>query len=200
VRIGLAVLWLLASAGCPIHLQRNAPGNIDVRTPPREPVEGTVEEPIDPGEHVVTVGLGAFGGAGIGVRSGDRLAAEAGVELGVYWGESDTSHHKPDLFPMPMVLTDERRGFNVGWVFYEPDADDAGRGELGPLYAEWYEGGRLWSWSAGYSYDPQDGSHGPQVTIAGLGYYGKLSARFDRGVEGIIGVVLKWPQSIVWSR
>ncbi len=100
----------------------------------------------------------------------------------------------------PVILPDRRKGINVGWIVYEPGEDDAEAADLGPLYVEYQESERVWGWAVGYGYDPQDDSHGPQVSANGFGYYGKASYRLGRGFDAVIGVVIKLPQSIVWSR
>jgi len=189
-------------AGCPAHLERNAPGIVDVMKPPADVSREQVEPPGDPGEKVALLGVGGFGGAGIRLGSDDLFAAEAGVEVSLHWGQLEHSHIKGQpLLPIPpVVLPDKRVGVNVGWIIYEPDPDDTDRSELGPIYVEWLQADRLWSWSAGYSYDPQDESHGPQISMSGFGYYMKASYRFERGADFIIGAVIKLPQTFVWSR
>lgn len=202
MRAAAVLALLVALAGCPVHMQRNAPGTIDVHAPPSEIAREQVEPPIDPGERVFMVSAGALAGVGVRVGGDGRLAAEGAAEISVSWGELDKSHEKAQpIVPIPIVvLPPKRTGINLGWVFAEPNPDNSDDGELGPIYLEYQVSRLLSGWSAGYSWDPEDDSHGPHVGAFFTGYYVKAGYRIGRGAEAMIGVVLKLPQTFVWSR
>lgn len=200
------VLWIIALAvcasGCRIHLEHNAPGNVDVLEPPAEPKVGEVEIPDDPGERFAYISAGPFAAGGVGVtdESGFTSAGEVGAEISLQLGERKKSHRKPTLFSPLFVLIEPRQGVNLGMVLIEPAADNPDEVELGPVYLEYQRAENLGGWSAGYAVDATDGSHGPMATVFFTGLYLRASYRFGRGPAVMLGVTYKFPVSLIWSR
>jgi len=202
MRVALTVLAvaIAAHAGCVYHLDRNSPGTVNLHQPPAQAIAGEVEEPGDPGERGLVVSAGALAGAGGRVGSDSGVAAEVAAELSFHYGEFKQSHERGTLIaPLPL-LPARRRGVNLGFVFLEPDKTDDNKTELGPAYVEWHDARTMWSWAAGYGVDFGDGTHGPQVSATFAGAYAKASYRFDRGAEFMLGLVLKLPVTLIWSK
>ena len=196
----LAFALAAASAGCTIHLRRNAPGHADISTPPRDVTKRAVETPADPGETVLMLNAGGFigGGARFFQAHADGIDGfpEMGFEAGAHWSCEKESHHKPDLFgflPHPIAL--KTQGVNVGGAFTgEEDF------RLTNLYAEYARREGLWGWGAGWSADPTGGTHGPHVQFFLTYAYVRASWHFDRGAEVTAGFYFKIPQIVTWSR
>ncbi|MCA9668003.1 MAG: hypothetical protein KC503_20535 [Myxococcales bacterium] len=191
----LPLCVLAAASGCrPFHLQRNAPGRVDVRTPPRAIKKRGVEVPDDPGENWFTLSGGGFvgGGGRWGGGRGGRGVYGVGLELTAQIGRRKRSHNADDFL---LFFPFEAIGLNVGWTLAEPEGGGIGAGyvELQVFYL-------LGGLAAGYAFDPGDGVHGPQFTA----YFGPIYVRvvhlFDRGTDLQAGLFVKWPLSWVWSR
>jgi hypothetical protein len=186
------VLAALLASGCRIHRDTNAPGHIDLDTPPRAPAQGgdpPVEAPSDPGERMVTLNPGVFGGfGGRFARDGDRGTGFVGVELTLNRGASSRSHNGDDFFVYPW----SGRGASLGWTIAQ-FGDEA---SVGPIYAE-VHGFKLWGGlAAGYAVDVGDRVHGPQVTAWFLTYLVRARYMVGGGFELYIGGQLKLP--FVW--
>jgi hypothetical protein len=197
---GAVLLLSVAAAGCTIHLARNAPGGIDLGAPPRDPSKRAVETPADPGENVLMLNAGAFAGAGGRSREDDlgrgEWIADVGFELGAHWAAEKESHQEPDMFTfIPHPIPMQTHGVNVGGAWTGTDEL-----RLTDLYAEYSRRERLWGWGAGYSYDPDGEHHGPHAQLYLTSLYARASWHFDRGAQFTVGVYLKLPVILTWSR
>jgi hypothetical protein len=201
----LAVL-LAAASGCVFHAERNAPGRVDVHLAPKQIQCHQVEEPEDPGEHVLTLSTGAHlgGGVGIGRPGGTAGIYQLGVEASLHYGVRPRSHRDdPPLFPLMTDKYYPRRSvaLNVGWHLLEHglDGPELGAGYLElQLYArDAYASGI----AAGWVYDPQEEHHGPQFTLFSLGvFYVRVTYLIDRGTDLLFGLLFKVPATWFWSR
>lgn len=189
---GLLALALSAACGH-THSARNAPGNVDVRRPPERIEDETAEAPEDPGENAIVVAGGGLVGGGIGL-SGERdeeFVYGVGPELSLGYGESDVSHVDDAFFIYPQ----RSYGANLGWTALANE----GTG-VGPLYGELYFGETLLWAAGGWSWDPNDRIHGPQITLTMVALYVRLSHQLDHATQITGGISVKIPHSFVWSR
>jgi hypothetical protein len=198
--LGCGVLAsVVGLCGCyQTHLRDNAPGNIDVREPPRDIARRAVEEPEDPGEHLLALTLGGLVGSAASVREGtsDTTGAVTSVELSLHYGQSEHSHGSDGMIdPYPFR---HAWGFNLGYVTQDPgEALDLSVAR--PLYLEAQYSIVGWA-AAGWQADFERGLHGPQLT-AGFGpLYGRFVHRFDFGTQFEAGIVIKGAHTWVWSR
>jgi hypothetical protein len=172
----LAVLACGGLAGCPsmrFHRTPNAPGIIDVATPPayQHAPAGSAgrsslpvpKVPRDPGERLDALTIGAYGGGGgrFGRPAGEQGTAVFGVELSLNRGDSKFSHPRDAFFVYPL----DGFGASLGW-----DAIQSGGGEVdtGPVYVEAHRFFAFMGAGLGYAIDIGDigdGAHGPQATI-----------------------------------
>jgi len=175
------------------HGARNAPGNIDVHRPPAQPADKQVEEPLDPGEQSIVLSSGVMGGGGVALGGDEdtRGAYGAGPELSIGYGTSDRSHNGDDFFIYP------QRGFgtNLGWTALSGEGSG-----VGPLYSELYYQETVAWLAAGWVWDPNDHTHGPQITISTFMLYMRATHQLDAGTQLTAGISIKLPQSYVWSR
>ncbi len=193
----LALLLATAAlAGCHalvVHRPRNAPGRIDLHTPPAEPARERVERPRDPGERMLVLSTGGFGGGGY--RGGGPLNGRgvygAGVELSVLLGDSRHSHAGDDFFVYPM----RSLGLNLGWTLAEREG-----GGVGPLYLELQASYALFGLGLGYAVDADDNLHGFQGTLFAGPLYARVSSLSGRGTDIQFGAIFKLPVLFVWSR
>lgn len=196
-----AAAAVLLLCGCPIHFRHNAPGHIAVHELPRDPAKRKVETPADPGETVMMITAGGFGGGGgrffQAHESGVTGFGEFGLEAGVHWACEKESHQKPDLFPfLPHPIPLRTRGVNAGASLVD---DGSGELVLHDVYAEYSERNTFWGWGAGYGVSP-DGTHGPHVQAYLTYAYVRGSWHIDRGGEVTVGMFFKLPQIFTWSR
>ena len=188
-----ALIALLLSGCAHSHGRANAPGNVDVHRPPEQIDRRNVEPPEDPGENMVTLAVGPFGGAGVAFGGDEeaRFAYSVGPELGLGFGSRTRSHNEDDF----IVFPERSIGANVGWTAL------SGEGEgVGPIYGElFYQ--ELITWLAGgWVWDPDDHTHGPQITLSTLFLYLRATHRFDLATEIQGGISVKLPYSWIWSR
>lgn len=201
-------LAALALSGCMRHLERNAPGHIDVAAAPAAVAVGQVEAPRDPGEHMVTLSSGvAFTGGGTLGRPGGNVGlCKLTVETTLHFGDRAQSHDaNPPLVPLmsDRYYPDRSLGFSLGWHVVEGGGSDLPT-TTGALYLE-AQGFMMRALAsgigAGYAVDPRTGRHGPQVTLFTLGLvtirYAYLTGR---GHEITFGLQFKIPVTWVWSR
>jgi hypothetical protein len=196
VRAAACIALALLAAGChPLvwHRPTNAPGHITVTEPPADPARRDAEPPRDPGEHLLAFSAGVLGGGGARIVDGESsghffLSGEASVHLGTRpW-----SHWGDDFFIYP----EKAWGVNLGFAFLEDD--DA---SVGPLYLEVQRTHKVViATAAGIALDPDDAVWGPQLTFSFGGLYLRTTYLVDRGVELHLGIVLKIPALITWSR
>ena len=188
-----AAFVVLVATGCPAtryHVDNNAPGTIDVRTPPQRPVPDRRELPGDPGEETLAFNAGLYGGAGP-CEAGDTCG-EAGIELTLNRGGQDRSHHESDAYVYPI----SGYGGSLGWSLLHGSSDVA----LGPMYAEVHAYKLLYGIAAGWSFNPFEPDHGPQVTGWAGPLYLRVRYQLDGGTEMFIGGNIKWPFVWIWSR
>jgi len=180
-------------AACSVHHHEvNAPGHVEPRTPPEQPIVGVVEKPEDPGEKMVVLTYGALASGGIGwPEASDAVAAYAvGPEVSLHLGQSERSHSDDGMF----VLPQRSLGLNLGWTTLA----HPGTG-LGPVYGELQYTEVYWL-AAGWAYDADDHAHGPQAAL-GLGpVFLRYTHLFDESSVLTLGVVMKGYQSWVFSR
>jgi len=201
---------LVVLAGCPglkRHDIRNAHGVIDIDAPPSQLQRGDPayhEPPADPGEHHLGIAPGFFVGPGTGrIDTAESDASvEAGVQLHLSYGESDTSVGR-DGFGYPWTAW----GVSIGWGFQA----HAGHGTIAaPVYLEATRHFYIASASAGIAVYPTAGKVagglaegvdlGGQVTLGFWPYMLRMRYMQDTGFE-LFGVVqLELPTSITWSR
>jgi len=197
-RLLLALALACAAAGCRhVHRDTNAPGIIDVRTPPRDPAGTPRVRPADPGERMLTVNPGVFWGAGPQTAEPHGFG-ELGAEVTINLGENDRSHYEDDFFVYPQRGV----GASLGWSAVHIDLAEDGSGEarLGPIYAEAQIFRLPWIVGGGLAVDPFDGDAGVQVFGAFTTLYARARYLVDGGAELAIGIQLKLPFVRVWSR
>ena len=88
-------------------------------------------------------------------------------------------------------------GGALGWSALRVNGGDA---DLGPLYAEIYRVDEGVAAGGGWSWNPADGDHGPQLFVTSLGFYLRGRYLFDDGGEITAGLQIKVPVVWVWSR
>lgn len=193
VRIA-AIALALAATGCPAtryHHGANAPGTVDVRVPPQRPVPDRREIPGDPGEEMLAVNVGLYGGAG--PCEAGNTCSEGGVEIAFNRGGQNKSHSKDDLFVYPL----SGWGGSMGWSIINGVDDEV---DLGPLYAEAHIYRFFYGIGGGWSFDPFAGDHGPQATGWAGPMYLRVRHQLDGGTQMVIGANIKWPFVWIWSR
>jgi hypothetical protein len=181
---------LLLCCGCfHVHLERNAPGEVDLSTPP-EPGE----RPEDPGERMLVVSAGPFatGGATLGGPSSTRAVAALGVEASVQLGENERSHADDSFFVWPMRSV----GLNLGATFLGTERSRS----AGTLYAELQASEELAALAWGWAVEPGGGTSGPQLSMS-IGPLLLRGAYFgSAGGELGVGLVIKGAGVWVWSQ
>jgi hypothetical protein len=201
-------LLLSLLAGCIAHGQRNAPGKIQVeQPPPAQRIHCSAPEiPDDPGERYFTVSTGVGFAGGPSFDRADDIGAlyALSVETSLHLGSRDTSHRDDSsLIPLANEKNWPQRSvaLNLGWNVLERRgsgaAVGAGYAELQAFSMKLLASGL----AAGWTYDPEDDVHGPQVTLFTLGFmYVRFRHLLDRGSDLMFGVQYKIPLSYVWSR
>lgn len=190
--------WMLLCAlpGCGhTHLAHNAPGHVDVMTPPAALDRRELEQPKDPGERMVVLAAGPFGGGGVAF-GGDEDEARGGwavgPELSVGYGSRERSHHEDDFVVMP----DRSLGATLGWTAVTGE----GQG-VGPIYGELYYHELITWLGGGWAWDPDDHVHGPQLTLTTMVLYLRATHLFDGSTQIHGGLMMKLPvHGWVWSQ
>lgn len=190
MRVSVFVALLALCTGCAhTHLERNAPGVVDVQTRPRTANDRI---PQDPGESMLTMSYGGLGGGGVVVHDGAEAYGELGVELSLLRGIREVSHYDDDF----VITPDRAFGASVGWN----GLTSQGEG-VGPLYAEFAL--RAWMFAGmglGWAWDVDDNQHGPQATLSLGPFYARVGHQFGQGTALSAGIVLKNQHSWIWSR
>lgn len=197
---GLLAALMVAPCGCAqlrFHRDTNAPGLSDVKNPPSaaQLQHDQVVAPKDPGENMLTLNPGVYGGIGglLDAPRGQRMIGFGGVEVTVNRGCSPRSHYKDGLFVYPL----DGNGLSLGWSFVQANDSDA---DVGPIYVE-VSRFRLWFGAAlGYAVDVGDRDHGPQASAWFGPYFVRARYLFDGGVALYFGGQLKIPMIWIWSR
>jgi len=183
---------VLALAACQHwDYERNAPGHIDVATPPTAPIE----EPSDPGEHMIVLSPGGYfgGGASIDDPRGDHGRLTGGALVSIEYGQSPRSHVEDELFG---VLPLDSFGLLVGWDAFEDDAQH----RTGPMFFDLQYRRVILGGSAGWSYDPSSGAQGPHaMAFLGPFYLGAVFTA-DHGSTFDLGIMIRGAFAWVWSR
>ena len=171
-------------------LARNAPGIVDVTT---RPVTEADRLPGDPGEQIVTLSYGARAGGGVASVGGSAHASYGvGPEISLGYGTRDTSHREDDWFVLP------KRGvaLDIGLTALTSE----GRG-LGPAYAQaGYRWEGIGGVAAGWAWDVNDRTHGPQLTFDFTIFYARMTHQLDTSTSVSLGLVIKGQHGWVWSR
>jgi hypothetical protein len=198
-RAALAFACLASLPSCShTHLRTNAPGHVDVATPPKEIERREVELPRDPGEHRLALSYGVLLGTASALRehAGDSTGGAASLELSVHYAQAKRSHYDDDLlwpaFPYGGF------GINLGYEPLSPyvSLDEAA---LKRFYVEAQYTHALWA-AAGWRADFDRGRHGPQATLGAGPLYVRAVHLFDMGSQFEIGIVIKGYHAWVWSR
>jgi len=182
---------LLSLAACHHHRDTNAPGISDIEVPPADRTAAHVD-PEDPGENMLAVIPGVLAAGGMRKDSPHALG-EFGPEVSIVRGASPRSHSEDGFFVYPMTGI----GGALGWSALRVNGGDA---DLGPLYAEIYRVDEGVAAGGGWSWNPADGDHGPQLFVTSLGFYLRGRYLFDDGGEITAGLQIKVPVVWVWSR
>jgi hypothetical protein len=195
------VMAAVALYGCvPTHLRPNAPGDIDVRSPPRQIHERTVERPRDPGEHRLALTFGGLAGAAFifRERADDGGGGAVSLELSAHYQRAGHSHGDDSILLIPEYYPIPAFGLNVGYQA-KPVSGDFDLDVVRPFYLELQYSYLLWV-AAGWRADFERSRHGPQLT-GGLGpLYARFVHQFDAETQFEVGVVLKGWHVWVWSR
>jgi hypothetical protein len=175
---GLVLVIGVFANGCFVSListpSRNAPGDSDVASPPRQPAPRAPEQPKDPGTHVVefTVRGLLSGGFAAGAGRDARWAYANGVEASLSYGRDfdPTGLQGPETLwgaggNSALVLVVPDRAFarrsirvNFGWL---PDLDD---NQPSRLYAELEIARTYFALGLGYVWEPNGPGQGLQAT------------------------------------
>lgn len=217
-RAALLLVTLSFLGGCRHwHRPHNAPGIVDVRTPPREIGVEQVEIPGDPGERMVAINPGISMMSGFRTREGGGGGLlDLGAEVSLLRGESERSHNDGDrgrlFLPPGFQLPDRGVGLTLGWSAFrlvEVESDDPDTEEVdesreiattGPVHLRGYLFKNWFGAGAGWTLDPVTGDHGPEL----VGYAGVVTARTsytrDDHFEFVLGYQMKFPLTLVESR
>lgn len=201
--LAVAVLALPATVGCHatmVHLERNAPGHVDLNAPVNVGLPpGTVERPGDPGERMLSIGLGPWGavGAARDAAGEGHALARWGAELTVAYERTDTSHWK-DFLVMPVLGP----SLSVGTAFYDSLHEDW---RVGPAYLEGaYTLAPATRLALGVIWDHDADTVGPQMTLSFLGVYLRgavlLGGDGDPAAFLEVGLAIEPPVTFNWSR
>jgi hypothetical protein len=191
----MATAIVLVGGCAHFHLDRNAPGLIDVGT---RPGAALAEEPGDPGEHRLAINPGFLGGVGVAQGSGESpLLTEAAAELTVHHGISQRGHVEDSW-----VYLERPDGVTVGWSFERRTS----RGDMqatapGPLYLLVHTCRVLPCLGAGYAFNPSSRDHGPQADAFLGPVFVRARYLFDAsGGEIQVGLQIKFPLLWFWNR
>jgi hypothetical protein len=194
------LVCLLTSLGAchVVHLRKDAPGDVDVLSPPEDLETQATQVPDDPGEEVVVMTLGLSNASGSLInRSGrPRVSYQLIIESSFAWYDVPESPVlRPEMdWMMPGEVGKRLPGssftqLNLGLSPLEVTRDGA---HLGPVYAELQRTfilpHRLFAFhtsaiAAGYVYHSALKAHGPQLTVSFLGNLLSLRGAYflDRG-------------------
>jgi hypothetical protein len=188
-------LAALLSAGCAHrHFDRNAPGIVDVRTPPASLPSRAVVTPTDPGEQMLVLAAGPMAGLGMLKRRLDgstHLTGALALEGSIFYGRSERSHNGDDFVVYPSGSV----GLNLG-LSGLTNRDQA----KGLLYAEGQYAAGLLGAAGGWAWDPWARSNGPQGTLFVGPLYGRVSYLVRDRSELTFGLFFKFHDVMVWSQ
>ena len=207
------VAWIaLCAGGCVWHLDRNAPGDVDLGKMPRQPEVEGVEVPEDPGEEVLTVRVGPFalGGGEFPLVGGEgRGLGSFGLEVSLSHFELPRSHEAAEhgeLFFGGPHTGQERDpaafiSLSLGWSALELSEEQV---EVGKVYVEVQRAfspvGMPAGFAAGLTMDPVGFEPGVQLSAFWTGYTLRVTAMLDGELAVLGGMFFKIPMAWVWSR
>lgn len=183
----------LPSLGCATqHLQKNAPGHVDLAARPVGLVRGETEQPRDPGERGLALLPGGYlAGGAAKTDDGTRATAVSGLELSLQYGSRDTSHKQDGAFDAPP----RRIGLNAGGDLFATHRRRPDR-----LYGELQYSEELTYLALGWAYSPLLERSGPQVTVGWTMFYARSSTMLGYGTDFTGGIVIKIPTVWTWSK
>jgi hypothetical protein len=211
------VAILLALAGCGAgmkhHAAHNAPGIVDLETPPAPQTADPkwYEVPDDPGEHALGIAPGFSAQFGAGRLTAATMAVEVATQVHFTYAQREFSLGRGAVgYPW------DQWGATIGWAFLQltddddPDTSSGSDFYLGPIYAEvtrqWY----FASASAGVAIYPTPGevaggraegvAAGAQISLMAEPFGVRLRYVQDTGLEAFFGYQIELPYSITWSR
>jgi hypothetical protein len=188
--LGVLVCGLGAISCTHSHGSRNAPGIIDVETRPRTEQD---REPRDPGENMLQLGYGAFGGGGVAAGAGSSRGYYAvGPEVSLLYGTTSLSHHHDDFLLTPRTGLGLHLGLNA--LTSEGTALGAAYGEATLRFYSLLGAG------AGWAVDVNDRTSGPQLTLRFGDLYLRMTHQLDTSTSVSLGVALHGQHTWVWSR
>jgi hypothetical protein len=169
------------------HLERNAPGRVNLSAPPVNLADERPERPEDPGERMAVFSPGL--NAGLGGHDWGRFFAPVGLETSILLGQDDQSHYE-DAF----VISVPRRslGINLGVQ------RSAGGRML--TYGEAQIFFMPYGIAAGWALLPYESQQGPQTTLFFGPLYFRATHLMGHDTELSAGLFFKFPMAIVWSR
>lgn len=184
---------------------RNAPGNIDVASPPPQVAPRAPEEPKDPGTQIVKftvrglVSGGLAAGAGRNVRKSYANGGEAGLSYGrdldpqLIWGAGRDSAL---MLAVPdRAIARRSIGVNFGWL------PDLGDNQPSRLYAELEIDRSPFALGLGYVWEPSGPGKGVQATASWWCLFVRGTYLRDRGTSMLLGVDLVGvTTAVAWSR
>jgi hypothetical protein len=182
---GLA-LGLCLVGGCTHwHLERNAPGHVEVSKPPVEISREGVERPEDPGERMLVISPGLNAGLG----SSQGFFAPLGFETTLALGQREVSHSDDTEV---IAIPEESLGLNLG-------VQRSGGGRM-LTYAEAQIFSLPYGFAAGWAFLPQTKHQGPQGTLFLGPLYLRATHVLGEYTELSVGLFVKVPMAIIWSR
>ena len=183
-----ALAGLLFPMGCTHwHLERNAPGHVDLARPPSDPDNEQPERPADPGEREVVFSPGP--NAGLGIRNGERFFAPVGFEAGFHYGQRAQSHYEDEFFT---AIPRRSLGVNLGL--------QRGAGGRMLSYGEVQLFFMPYGIAAGWAWLPYEAHHGPQATLFWGPLYLRATHLLGQDTEVSTGLFFKFPMAVIWSQ
>lgn len=209
----LTLLLAACGPGLKHHRARNAPGLVDLDTPPARQTADpkSYEVPADPGENALGLGPGLSAQFGAGRLGADAVTVELAAQLHVSFQEREYSLGRGAVgYPW------DTWGATVGWAFLQitEDDDPSTTGDsdviLGPIYAEVTRQWLVFSAGAGLALYPTPGevaggraegvAAGAQVSFMAEPFGVRIRVVQDTGFEIFAGYQLELPYSVSWSR
>ena len=188
----LPLAVLLATSCMHWDFERNAPGKVDLATPPQRIECRAADPPGDPGERYLVFAPGVFAGAGATDVSGWRPAATTGLEASLHFGPASRSHMEDEF--LAGALPDSSIGLNLGWAILAPKPTSVGYAEIQVRPKRVYAVAQGWQWN------PSSNRHGPQATISFGPFFLRAGYLIHSRFDMTVGIFLKGFLSWIWSR
>lgn len=212
--MALLTLTIWSGAGCVWHLDRRAPGTVDLTQPPKRADVPRTETPQDPGEEILRVTTGPWVDIGVMFARPGRSNVTGLVRVGaeVTLARYDTLHShteqgKNRIFWPQTSFWQLNLGLSV--ISAPFDAPESASPWIGPAYLELQRSHdhenmlKSWGWALGYAVDPSSSAHGPQALFRGVGGLYNLRAGYLFGEGAHVTLVMHlphFPMAWVWSR